>query len=54
MDEKEILLSTRIYEQVKDNKDPIDELQMCFKAANEFAATSKNWRDFEVTDADFL
>lgn len=50
METKETLLSTRIYEQVKDRADDLEQLNKCFRAANEFAATGKNWDEFEVSE----
>lgn len=50
IENKETLLSTRIYEQVKDTRDDLDELNLCFRAANEFAASSADWVNFEVKE----
>ncbi len=50
MENKETLLSTRVFEQVKDRADDLDQLNMCFRAANEFAATGKSWDEFEVSE----
>lgn len=49
---KENLLSTRVYEQVKDRRDDLSQLNLCFRAANEFAATGKSWDEFEVQNDD--